>query len=201
MDRDTPNRGSFFHEIFGATPAKQPSENDLHRGTVKYCNRGKAYGFIYDNKTKSDIYFHFADTDGPNRPREGDEVLYKRVSSPRGGRARSVQVVTTREAKRYATCSYCGLLMVPRVITSRGSVDGSICPFCLQYHQLSPTGWTGVIAKLALLAFLLSLGLNAWGPSDNEAIQHRTPLPYIDQDDSRLSDLVTSQSRIGLDPP
>jgi cold shock CspA family protein len=134
-----------------------PVEEDdgRHRGIVKYTVDHKGYGFIHDPDLRSDLYFHFMDTNGPDLPRRGDKVSFEPIFGARGYRARLVEVESKKESERHAKCSGCGKLMVPRLITHRGEPDTSVCPFCWTTFKEAPASILDLIVIIGLIAALI----------------------------------------------
>jgi CspA family cold shock protein len=65
----------------------------MARGTVKYFNDHKGYGFITpEDQESSEVYVHFSaiDSGGFRTLREGEQVEFEIVSSTRGSEATRV---------------------------------------------------------------------------------------------------------------
>jgi CspA family cold shock protein len=65
----------------------------MARGTVKYFNDHKGYGFITpEGQEGSDVYVHFSaiESGGFRTLREGEQVEFELVSSTRGSEATHV---------------------------------------------------------------------------------------------------------------
>ncbi len=65
----------------------------MARGTVKYFNDHKGYGFITpEDQESSEVYVHFSaiDSSGFRTLREGERVEFEMVSSTRGSEATRV---------------------------------------------------------------------------------------------------------------
>lgn len=64
----------------------------MPRGTVKWFNDKKGYGFITDPNVKGDIFVHFLEiqTEGFRTLKEGDEVEYELLQNEKGSRANKV---------------------------------------------------------------------------------------------------------------
>ncbi|MBV9657704.1 MAG: cold shock domain-containing protein [Verrucomicrobia bacterium] len=65
------------------------------RGTVKWFNEKKGFGFILDPKVEGDIFVHFSaiQVDGFKTLQEGDLVEYELYTDEKGSKARNVSVV------------------------------------------------------------------------------------------------------------
>lgn len=70
----------------------QQTQNTMARGTVKWFNEKKGFGFIVDPAVDSDIFVHFSaiQADGFKTLHEGDEVEYELYHDEKGAKARSV---------------------------------------------------------------------------------------------------------------
>ncbi|MBW2056455.1 MAG: cold-shock protein [Deltaproteobacteria bacterium] len=66
----------------------------MARGTVKWFNEKKGYGFI-SQEDGSDVFVHFSalEQDGFKTLREGEEVEFEIIQGPKGAQASKVVVV------------------------------------------------------------------------------------------------------------
>jgi cold shock protein len=67
----------------------------MARGTVKWFNEKKGFGFIVDPEVSGDIFVHFSaiQTKGFRTLKEGEEVEYELYSDEKGSRARNVMKI------------------------------------------------------------------------------------------------------------
>ncbi|MDD5201105.1 MAG: cold-shock protein [Terrimicrobiaceae bacterium] len=67
----------------------------MARGTVKWFNDKKGFGFILDSEVSGDIFVHFSaiQAKGFRTLKEGEEVEYELYQDEKGSRARNVMKV------------------------------------------------------------------------------------------------------------
>jgi len=65
------------------------------RGTVKWFNNAKGYGFIKASDVEGDIFVHYSDIQGSGYKKlsEGDRVRFDMVESDKGLKALDVGVI------------------------------------------------------------------------------------------------------------
>jgi len=66
--------------------------SEMPRGTVKWFNNKKGFGFLTDPEVQGDIFVHYSEikTGGYRTLEPGDSVEYELVVDQKGSRARSV---------------------------------------------------------------------------------------------------------------
>lgn len=115
------------------------------KGTVKWFSQEKGYGFIFSDDSAKDHYFNVKDVIGNDLPNTGDIVGFDSTSSPKGLRAKNVNILLKTSAEKNSvrsqanknprndkiTCHSCGKSIVPKVVFYQGRVDKAMCPFCL----------------------------------------------------------------------
>jgi len=107
------------------------------RGKVKWFSKEKGYGFIFGDDEK-DYYFNVKDLKGGELPEIGDIVDFKPAETKKGLRALEVEITSKsskKETDDRVVCPHCGKKMIPRIITYRGSLEKSVCPFCGGTYQ------------------------------------------------------------------
>lgn len=104
----------------------------VEMGSVKWFSTAKGYGLICDAQG-IDHHFAVRDVVGVELPSTGDRVTFHPLQGRKGPRASGVRLASrgneTGSADR-AVCASCGKRMVPRILTDRGSLARSVCPFC-----------------------------------------------------------------------
>ena len=64
----------------------------MRKGTIKFFNESKGYGFITDSEAKTDFFLHATALDG-QEVKEGDEVSFETKATPRGLSAVNIQPI------------------------------------------------------------------------------------------------------------
>jgi CspA family cold shock protein len=78
------------------TPIKRRKEDSMARGTVKWFNDAKGYGFISQEDGGEDVFVHFQaiQAEGFKTLREGQTVDFEIVEGPKGKQASNVTIVS-----------------------------------------------------------------------------------------------------------
>lgn len=112
------------------------------KGTVKFYNSEKGFGFIYTNESSNDIYFSINDWKNPSVPNGNDDVEFQTVNDKKGLKAINISITRSAEAKGEEkkksynsnddriNCPNCNKKIVPRMITYKGEPEKSVCPYC-----------------------------------------------------------------------
>lgn len=68
----------------------------MSRGTVKWFNAAKGYGFISPSEGGDDVFAHYSaiDMDGYKTLTEGQEVEYEIEQGPKGPKAASIRAAS-----------------------------------------------------------------------------------------------------------
>lgn len=114
-------------------------------GKVKWFSVERGYGYILADDGE-ELYFNVSDIIGVDMPKNGDVVTFNAQNGKKGRRASSVAIVSKAQEKSSrgysddrVECAGCGKKMVPRMITYRGEVSKSVCPFCGKTYK--DFGW------------------------------------------------------------
>lgn len=116
------------------------------RGRIKWFSTERGYGFITDERNE-DHHFSVRDVVGAELPNGGGSAEFDAGHSGRGAFARRVRVVAPAPGKAdqararddRVICGNCQRRMVPRLITHRGNVERTVCPFCTEtYEDFTP---------------------------------------------------------------
>lgn len=110
------------------------------KGTIKFYNTEKGFGFIFCEETNEDVYFHINDWKNGSVPNGNDNVEFE-LSTSKNGKSKAINVTLTKSAndkkqENYAKnddriiCPGCGKRIVPRIIIYQGSPTKSVCPYC-----------------------------------------------------------------------
>jgi cold shock protein len=69
----------------------------MERGFCKFFDESHGFGFITNEESKKDIYFHF--TGSLDRIKSCDEVEYEIEEGPRGPKAVNIRRIRTNEKR------------------------------------------------------------------------------------------------------
>ena len=72
------------------------------KGTIKFYNNEKGFGFIFDEETKSDIYFHINDWKNGSVPNGNDDVEFE-LSSSQNGKSKAINVTLIKSGLNFAS--------------------------------------------------------------------------------------------------
>jgi len=77
--------------VIGIPPKDDTSQETEHRGTVKFFDHEKGYGFIIDQATKENLFVHINNTE--EQLEENDKVSFEIEMSPKGPVAVKVKLI------------------------------------------------------------------------------------------------------------
>ena len=110
------------------------------KGTIKFYNSEKGFGFIFCEDNKEDVYFHINDWKNASVPNGNDDVEFD-LSKSQNGKSKAINITLLKSAndKRQENssknddrviCPGCGKKIVPRLVVYQGSPQKSLCPYC-----------------------------------------------------------------------
>ena len=101
------------------------------QGTVKWFSQEKGFGFIVGSDG-TERYFNVRSVKGTSLPKSGASVAFSPSEGHRGPAAVNVEILSQpiRDGDDRVVCQHCAKRIVPRIITDRGSLSRSVCPFC-----------------------------------------------------------------------
>lgn len=76
----------YTYMVQGPTPAR------MTRGTIKFFDSAKGYGFIETEGAGDDVFFHRDDVEGAD-PQEGQAIEFEVTQAARGPRAENIKLV------------------------------------------------------------------------------------------------------------
>ena len=124
-----------------------------YKGTVKFYNKEKGFGFIYVENKPEDVYFHINDWKNPTIPCGNDEVEFE-IKTLEDEREKAVNIKLVKDIVKEdeiiidednsnlnkvhkrnfnqdrILCKGCNRMIVPRLIAYTGNPSHSLCPFC-----------------------------------------------------------------------
>ncbi len=111
-----------------------------YKGTVKFYNKEKGFGFIFSRERTSDAYFSINDWKNGSVPNGNDEVEFEMQTQANGKeKAINIKLIQSNYDKNKSnftknddriTCPSCRKKIVPRLVTYRGRATHSLCPYC-----------------------------------------------------------------------
>ena len=110
------------------------------KGTIKFYNSEKGFGFIFCEDTIEDVYFHINDWKNASVPNGNDDVEFE-LGKSQNGKSKAINITLLKSAndKRQENfsknddrviCPGCGKKIVPRLVVYQGSPQKSLCPYC-----------------------------------------------------------------------
>ena len=110
------------------------------KGTIKFYNSEKGFGFIFCEDNKEDVYFHINDWKNPSVPSGNDDVEFD-LGKSQNGKSKAVNITLIKSANDKkqekfdgkddrVICPGCGKKIVPRITTFKGTPVNSLCPYC-----------------------------------------------------------------------
>jgi CspA family cold shock protein len=126
------------------------------KGTVKWFSQEKGYGFIV-GEDGAEYYCHVTSVRGASLPSNGAQVSFVAGSGKKGPAAQGVEILVQPVAARddRIACPHCNKQIVPRIITDRGSLSHSVCPFCGGTIAQFRAWWPWVLGLALIFVFFL----------------------------------------------
>ncbi len=126
-------------------------------GTVKWFSNEKGFGFIVGSDG-TERYFHVRSVKGASLPKSGATVAFSPAEGGRGPAAVDVEILSqaVRNSDDRVACQHCAKRIVPRIITDRGSLSRSVCPFCGGTIKDFRSRWPLLIILAVAITFLLA---------------------------------------------
>ncbi|UQB41361.1 cold shock domain-containing protein [Thiomicrospira microaerophila] len=109
------------------------------RGTIKFYNKKKGFGFINTDEHDKDIYFHIKNWEGAALPETNDSVEFDTELGKKGLQAIDVLCIHSAKQKLALqkavsdgkiSCPHCHMKMIPRINFYQGRPEASFCPYC-----------------------------------------------------------------------
>ena len=79
----------------------------MEKGTVKWFNNAKGYGFIVAEDSEEDIFVHYSSIDmhGYRTLKTGQQVLFEAISGPNGMHATAIRPIEPLNSSEQASAS------------------------------------------------------------------------------------------------
>lgn len=109
------------------------------KGTIKFYNSEKGFGFIFTTQHYEDVFFHINDWKNSMAPNLNDDVEFEMKLEKAKYKAIDIFVTKTSTQKKQEEkdknddrliCPSCNKRIVPRMITYQGTPEKSVCPYC-----------------------------------------------------------------------
>lgn len=129
----------------------------LMQGTVKWFSNEKGFGFIV-GADGTERYFHVRSVKGATLPKSGAAVAFSPAEGHKGPAAADIEILSqaARDSDDRVVCQHCSKRIVPRIITTQGTLSHSVCPFCGGTIQRFSSPWPLLIFCVIGIVFLLA---------------------------------------------
>ena len=126
------------------------------QGTVKWFSEEKGYGFLVGGDGL-ERYFHVRTIEGAALPKNGEAAEFDHAEGRKGPAAAHVTIIRQPDKARddRIVCPHCQKTIVPRIITDRGKLSRSVCPFCGGTVRDFKEFWKALFAIIVVVLFSL----------------------------------------------
>lgn len=109
------------------------------KGTVKFYQEQKGYGFIFSSEINEDIYFNIKEWKNESIPNGNDEVEFQLDENKKGKFALNINLLKSALEKKEEQsakkddriiCFNCNKKIVPRIMYLNAAPYSSHCPYC-----------------------------------------------------------------------